>query len=140
MKAIETLEQKLKELQYQLEKINANIEIFEQEIKKIKEHKKDEKLHLLHIELDNNGLKDRFQLLENDDDDDNYVIYYAYDSINPEIRYEINVTDHYDRWYFTIKLRDIRQGVFEIERKIMSFEHFIEYMVKPFLREVRYDI
>lgn len=129
--AKENMEIELKDLKFKKENIIKSIENLELKLR-------DEKLYFLRDEItDNDGIDNQFELLKNDDD---VVIYYAYDCINPEIRYEINVTDNYARWYFTIKLHDIRQGVFEIEKKIMSFEHFIEYMVKPFIIEARYDI
>lgn len=127
------IERQIKDLEETIERLN----------EKIDEHKlnlKDEKLYFLRNEIENNGLISEFELLENDSEHDEDVIYIAYDAVNPEISYEIDTTSNYDFWYLRIKLNDVKIGLFKIQKEKMSFKHFIEYMVKPFIVKVKYDI
>lgn len=112
-----------------------------QDIENLKLKLTDENLYFLRNEItDNDGIDNQFELLENNDDDYKDVIYFAYDTINNNIKYEIDASPFYSIWYFTIRLNDVEIGSFRIEKKIMSFKRFIEYAVKPFIQDAKYDV
>lgn len=132
-----TTEEKEK-LEKEIKQLELDKYAIEKKLEKNKLHLKDEKLHFLHTIIGEDGLKDRFERQE--DDDTNKLIYFAYDALNYELEYEIDATSYYDKWYLSIRLNDVKKGLFEIKKDIMNFEKFIEYIVAPFVEKATYDI